>query len=562
MKKLMVVLLMASAVSGMAENYLLQGGQASEINYAMSQEIVPFPGITQLTASFVVPKSFSSPSYNMNVLFFDIQYSEPPSGQRKYIDQRGNEVLEVYWKYPANTITVRIQLRTKNETRLERLQTHALFPPEMIPYDTRVYLSATEQVPSDQPEIIETARRLTADSESEFDAVQHILTWLVDKMQYVLKPGSFDATYAMQTGRGNCQNYSHLAAALMRAVGIPVRIVNGVTLKEPYDMEVAGGWMTIRMAQGRHSWIEVFFPDLGWVPFDPQQMQLFVSNRFIRIEVGLDNQETVKDGTIRWKRLSYATGRPGFQESISTSFVQDNVRVYAERQTYGPHKMLLSPRVESAFRMVTFKAEAAPVAVLTKPAAASFIRPDTLGNLEFPVNTDFLETRYVVQKPDSGETTLQKNFLVETAEYVTTKGQKYAQTFILKEPIQLDNIGLALHKFGGSGQTWVEVMNDDGSGKPKEVLYSSDLLPLEQLKTAGGYAWVDFMFSGGPKILQPGKYWIALAYTGSPIVNWFFTYGKNVGPVDGTRYNSLFDETWSRSLTYEFNYRVIGKKAK
>ena len=75
-----------------------------------------------------------------------------------------------------------------------------------------------------------------------------------------------------------------------------------------------------------------------------------------------------------------------------------------------------------------------------------------------------------------------------------------------------------------------------------------------------GYEWIDFDF-GKDKILQPGRYWIAFGFTGSPVINWFFTYGKPVGPVDGTRYKTMFDDTWSRSLTYEFNYRVIGLAA-
>jgi hypothetical protein len=541
-----------------AENILLRGGQVSEMDYVMEQEIVPFDGVTQLTAGFVVPKSFSSPSYNQRIQSFDIRYSEPPTRQRRNVDLHGNETIEVDWSYPQQPVRVSIRLKAVNETRLERLQTRALFPPERIPYEVRMYLRPTKQVPADRPEIIETARRVTADSETEFDAVQQILSWLVDKMQYTLRPARFDASYSMSTGKGNCQNYSHLSAALMRAVGIPVRIVNGVTMKEPYDMEVSGGWMTVRMAQGRHSWIEVYFPDLGWVPFDPQQMEMFVNNRFLRIEVGLDNEETVKDGTIRWKRTAGAIGQPRFRETINARFVRDDNRIVAERQSYGPRKVLLSPLIDSAFRTIAFEAEAAPAAVMVSSPAAYGV-PDTVGNLEFPLHEDFLETRTPVYRADSDEMALQKNFLVETAEYVTTQGQKYAQSFDLRKPMLLERIGLALHKFGGAGQIWIEVMQDD-SGKPGGILFQSEWLSLEKMKTTRGYDWVDFEFPGGSKSVPSGRYWLALAYTGSPVINWFFTCGKNVGPSDGTRFNSVFDDKWSRSLSYEFNYRLIGKR--
>ena len=175
---------------------------------------------------------------------------------------------------------------------------------------------------------------------------------------------------------------------------------------------------------------------------------------------------------------------------------------------------------------------------------------------------DFLDTRSQVENIDDTVMIMRKNFLVETAEYVTTKGQKYAQTFILNDPVQLEKIGLALHKFGGEGQLWIEILKDDGSGKPGEHLTSSDILPLPDIKYFPGYEWIDFPFDGDPVQLSPGRYWIALGYTGSPVINWFFTYGKPVGPSDGTRYKTMFDEDWSRSLTYEFNYRIIGKIGK
>ena len=41
-------------------------------------------------------------------------------------------------------------------------------------------------------------------------------------------------------------------------------------------------------------------------------------------------------------------------------------------------------------------------------------------------------------------------------------------------------------------------------------------------------------------------------------MNWYYTYGKSVGPVDGTRYKGVFDERWSGAMSYEFNYRVAG----
>jgi hypothetical protein len=78
------------------------------------------------------------------------------------------------------------------------------------------------------------------------------------------------------------------------------------------------------------------------------------------------------------------------------------------------------------------------------------------------------------------------------------------------------------------------------------------------MKLMQGYYWVDFDFVGQGLILTPDKYWISLAYSGSPIVNWFYSYGKPVGPIDGTRYRMKGENSWDRSVGFEFNYRVRG----
>lgn len=562
MKRAFACLFVIAAMSCLAENYVLEGGQSSHIQYSMQQEVVPSAGMKSLSISLVVPETFHSPSYNQEIKDFRVIFSTEPSNQREERDKRGNLVRHMEWQNPSRPVNLDIQIQAVNFTRLEVLETDAVFPMGAIPPDIQPYLQATRQVPSDHKQIVAKAEDLTRDSENQFDAVQQILSWIVDHMRYVLRPESYDAIYSIKTGKGNCQNYSHLAATFMRAVRIPVRIVNGITLEEPYNIRMDGGTMTLHMAKARHSWVEVWFSDMGWVPFDPQQMQLFVSNRFIRIEVGLDNNEAIHDGRVRFRLPKGSAGRPRFRESFAANFIRDEVDLRAEPQGYGPKKLLFTPPVEAEFAQILYEASSVPPMVIAPAelAALSYSESDTMGNLDFPEGIDFLETRDVTTGESEDELVLRKNFLAETAEYVTTNGKKYAQTFILENPMQLEWVGLALHKFGGSGDLWIELFEDDGSGKPGNLIVASDILSMDRLRFQNGYRWEDFEFSGDPVRLSPGRYWIALAYTGSPVLNWFFTYGKPVGPTDGTRYNTLFDETWSHSLSYEFNYRVIGKK--
>jgi hypothetical protein len=550
------LIVLSGPVSG--ENYLINGGQESRIRYRLTQHVQAAAGTSSLTLSYVIPGDFQSPTFNQRIEDFNLTFSDPPSKRTDETDNRGNAVVRVVWNRPSAPIEVAMQFTALNRTVLQTLRSAAPYPPARPAAETAVYLKATAQVQAGDPGIKSRAAELVRGVTTEFDAVQRILTWVVDHMRYVTPPQQYDALYSFTSGKGNCQNYSHLAAALMRAAGIPVRIVNGVTLKQPYTVKTPDGEFAFRLGQGRHSWIEVHFPDLGWVPFDPQQTELFVSNRFIRAEVGLDNQETVNDGLVRWKQSGDQGGNPVFEEGIEGEFISDQVTLSMEKQAYGPRNMLVCPTVKAEFSPVTIAPPPPPKTVPRDQLdRLNYTRPAVFGNLDFPVGADFLSTRGPAERSASDEFRMEKNFLVETAEYVTTKMTQYAQVFILKKPMKMKRVGLALHAFGGNGQLWVELARDS-NGKPDAPIATSDFLPLEAVPRKPGYHWADFSFDAAPPVLSPGKYWICLGFTGSPVVNWFYTYGKPVGPVDGTRYKGVYDTDWSGALAYEFNYRIAG----
>ncbi|MBI5844969.1 MAG: transglutaminase domain-containing protein [Deltaproteobacteria bacterium] len=561
MKKSLAVLFfwLAALAPVHAENYLLNGGQESVIEYQLIQQVVPKAATKRLVVSFVTPNTFESPTYVQRITDMSLEFSPKPTRREKSTDERGNVVEEAFFDSPAGPIQTTLTLTAKNSVKLSPLRSTAPFPLANTPPSMKPYLSSTAQVDVKHQGIAAKARELTRSSTTQFDATQKILTWVVDHMSYVLTPQSYEATYSFGSGKGNCQNYSHLAAALMRAVGIPARIVNGVTLSEPYDIDMGRSVLTLKMAQGRHSWIEVWFPDLGWMPFDPQNTQLYVSNRFIRIEVGVDNEETSHDGLIRWSTMAGADGRPEFRELIQPAFSSDKVAISGQKAAYGPQALLLGPKMDAVFAKVEPPPQPLPP-VIPPPEVVKkmvFDTPFEFGNVEFPENMDFLATKGPTEKTGDNDFSMRRNFVVETAEYVTTLGRQYSQAFVVEKPMKLTQLGLALHKFGGEGQLWVEVFKDTG-GMPGEVVATSEVQDLGEMPEKLGYFWVDFSFGKDGPVLSPGTYWLGMGFAGSPIINWFYRYGRPVGPRDGTRYKTIYDTTWSRSMAYEFNYRVRG----
>ena len=569
MKKNWILLSLAAwliASPAASENYSIRGDQSSQIDFQILQKIETMPGTSRLLLSFVAPASFTSPTYSQKIKNVDFNFDPPPVQRTERTDHHGHKIIQAIWRNPNGPIKSVVKFQADNRVSLQSLKSHARFPipPENQPDKT--FLKATPLVASDHEDIRSKAEQLTRFSTTLFDAIQQILTWLVDHMHYEANPSDYGALYAFQNGSGNCQNYSHLAAALLRSIKIPVRIVNGLTHSKSYDIDMGETILTSRMALGRHAWIEVYFPDLGWIPFDPSGTEMFVSNRFIRMVIGIDNDETKQDGLIQWVSEPGISGWPQYQETIEAEFISDHIQLLAEKENYGPRKLLLCPNVESVFAKVSAQTPAAvpetselpgPVLEIKEP---SYTRPFEFGNLEFPRHVDFLSARETAQPGKSGAMELRKNFMVETAEYVTTQGRQYAQIFILDRPLQLQSIALALYKFGGEGQIWLDLFEDEGD-KPGNYIATSDIWDLDQIDYAPGYDWIDFSFEKAPMHLPPGRYWAALGFAGSPIINWFFSFGKPVGPLDGTRYKTIFDSDWSRSLVFEFNYRVKGLAA-
>ena len=64
---------------------------------------------------------------------------------------------------------------------------------------------------------------------------------------------------------GFCEHFASSMAILLRADGIPTRLVEGFL---PGQIDVVTGRETITTGAA-HAWVEVYFPGIGWYPFDP-----------------------------------------------------------------------------------------------------------------------------------------------------------------------------------------------------------------------------------------------------------------------------------------------------
>ena len=116
----------------------------------------------------------------------------------------------------------------------------------------------------------EEAQRLRADARTPYGAVVAIETWLRSTGGFVYdeSPPATDgapplAHFVAEAKRGYCQHFAGAMALMLRMLGIPARVAVGFTSGTYED----GGWTVTN--HNAHAWVEVWFPNYGWLPFDP-----------------------------------------------------------------------------------------------------------------------------------------------------------------------------------------------------------------------------------------------------------------------------------------------------
>ncbi len=132
---------------------------------------------------------------------------------------------------------------------------------------TERYLQLPEDLP---PAISELARELTRGRATPYDKARVITTYLRTEIEYsetIPAPpaGRDPLEWFLFTWKEGYCNYSASAQVVMlRAVGIPARMVVGFaqgTRNENNDFVV--------LQKDAHAWPEVYFPEIGWVEFEP-----------------------------------------------------------------------------------------------------------------------------------------------------------------------------------------------------------------------------------------------------------------------------------------------------
>ncbi|MBI3897560.1 MAG: DUF3488 domain-containing transglutaminase family protein [Gammaproteobacteria bacterium] len=154
--------------------------------------------------------------------------------------------------------------------------------------------------------------------------------------------------FLFDTRRGFCEHYASAFATLMRAVGVPARVVVGY---QGGELNPAGNYLIVRESDA-HAWTEVWLAERGWVRVDPTAA---VAPE--RVELGLDairrlEAQGLVPGAMGSALLAKALELPWFE------YVARRVRLYWDYTNIAWYRWVIDyqkDRQESLLRRLGFE---------------------------------------------------------------------------------------------------------------------------------------------------------------------------------------------------------------
>lgn len=214
--------------------------------------------------------------------------------------------------------------RVKVTSRMHPMKSRIVYPiaPGTVPAHYQQYLLPERDRQSNDPALVKLSRELAAGSRYAHEAANSILTWIADNLTFdtTLKVLP-DAVSAYRTKRAYCVGYSNLAVAMLRAAGIPARVAHGY-LPPGYEWGFSKEYWGVKVNDGGfHAYLEIFYPDTGWVFTDAEHSHHFVDPFHIILRLdGMEMPGAYKGGYLDVDKATFYTI---FQEEDRTSMVDE-----------------------------------------------------------------------------------------------------------------------------------------------------------------------------------------------------------------------------------------------
>jgi len=520
----------------LCSGYILQieGEMDSNVTVYITKRFASSRGIQNLSCRIYLPYSIEMGISTQIISNMRKSFTPYPTEVREFADEYGNKGVELKWNKEIRLGQVDFQFNTRVYSHFSTITSNTPFPITVNP-EYKKYLKSTELSPAYDPLINQLGRKLCENKTSQLEVVNAVFLWLDSNIKLSNSPEHdtrYDALTVLKLGEGNEKGIANLAVSLFKGMGIPARVVYGISFQKEFKINTDIDNYFFNMPNSERYWIEVLFPDVGWVVYDPRGVHFSRTSRLISISYGPDT-DYVQDS---W---NFGHTEYELQYEFIYDIKGDEVNInFAGLMSIPENRIVLRPQIE------------APL-----PSNELFYR--VTHTEYFPLKEELADnmTGMVLYNSD----------ISTHIDLDATRNLIYAQRFLLSFPLKLEEIKLALIKFGDEGRIWIDVFNDN-EGKPGKRLfrsYSIDSIRLRFMMIEN--PWLSFPFGGtSVTTLLPGYYWFALRSSGSCIFNWFASEGNVVGESTDTRFMDVSQKQpqWNNILNADLNFQITGTRVK
>ena len=171
--------------------------------------------------------------------------------------------------------------------------------------DLRLYTGEDLFIDVYNPAIQAAAKKAAGDEIDQVIKAKKIYAYVASRLHYDWERAAdrnykfMDASEILKTGKGVCADYAILYTALLRANGIPSRVVGGI----PVTLILGEKNKTLDIG---HAWVEVKLPGYGWIPIDITQEQGFMkTDYFLNLATEKGTSFLYESQTMDWTSYYY-----------------------------------------------------------------------------------------------------------------------------------------------------------------------------------------------------------------------------------------------------------------
>ena len=135
------------------------------------------------------------------------------------------------------------------------------------------------QLPDSLPQrVIDLAFSITQDARNDYERVKMIEDYLRDgtnfrysltNIEFVPYDRDYVDFFLFDTKRGYCEHFSSAMTIMLRALNIRARWVKGYSPGQQSSIQFSNRNQYRITEADAHAWVEVYFENVGWVPFEP-----------------------------------------------------------------------------------------------------------------------------------------------------------------------------------------------------------------------------------------------------------------------------------------------------